>query len=318
MLKNRFLILLNLYFFKDVTTFAQNNLRKQMIDSYMAQKKSHSGFYDSPPIYHLVPNFNTISYSLSMEKTNVILTPPQTSKTSPSQSAASSTTALSGYKISPHLAMSLKKVGLGFSAERGVQNVFFRNEYSNQNFMNAQESSLEYSGIGLNFSYLPYQSPGKFLSVALILGWRNYTARHRWSQFITYNNSVDKIEPEYKPTIRYKIDRYQTGININLALLKSIQLIPWADYQYTLTSDATSAFKTAYRMTSVDPVFESDLDLFWIAGRNYNYGLDFAVRLMDFQIRLGGLLGTFANLNPIPDSIEDQTVNISFSWDHKD
>lgn len=288
-----------------------------MIDEYISNKKSNSAFYDSPPLYHLVPNFNTVSYAGFVEKTDVTLKAPRVTGAGTSGYDNVTSTSISGYKVSPHLAMSLKKVGLGFSAERGTQNSFFRYESERQSVYLAQESTLDYSGIGLNFSYLPFQTKGKFMSIATILGWKNFSARHKWSQYLNFNRSVGKIENTYKSSVRYNIDRYQAGLNINLALLKSFHVIPWGDFQYTETSDAFSAYQSTQRTSTIDPIFENDVTLFWLAEQNFNYGLDIAVRIMEFEVRLGGILGTFANLNPTPDTIEEKSISISLSWDQK-
>jgi hypothetical protein len=307
--------------FIEIKGFGQSVSRKQMIDDYLVYRRSNAGIYESTPIYHMVPSFNTVTYVGYVEKIDTVLTPP---KAGPGVSAASvlgpglvSDIELTGYRVSPHFALSLKKIGLGFSGERGNRNCFFRYENATQGTFVAQESTLDYSGIGLNLSFLPYQSSGKFLTIATILGWKSYSARHKWSQYLTFNRAVGAIENPYKAGVRYNIERYQTGLNATLALLKSFYLIPWMDYQYTETSDSKAAFESALRTTVADPIFENDVKLFWLSQQNFNYGLDIAIRAGEFEIRLGGLLGTFGNLNVSPDSIDDHSFDVSLSWDHK-
>jgi hypothetical protein len=62
---------------------------------------------------------------------------------------------------------------------------------------------------------------------------------------------------------------------------------------------------------------ENDINLFFLSYPKFRYGLDFSVQVLGLEVRIGGLLGTLANLNKSVDYIEDKSVTISVSVEQK-
>jgi hypothetical protein len=110
------------------------------------------------------------------------------------------------------------------------------------------------------------------------------------------------------------VNQYEAGLNLSWFVLKRFALVPWMDYA---TYDVTAAKSNRNSESGVDDVVENDLNLFFLSYPKFRYGLDFAVKVIGLEVRIGGLLGTLANLNKSVDYIQDKSVTLSVSIEQK-
>lgn len=292
---------------------AQNySERKVLSDTYATFKKDNFSILQAPPITHLVPNFNTIKYAFSYEKidtrVNFPITDPNVSFNHPEEYLH-----FTGYTFAPHLAISLKKVGIGFSIENSKhESLYFMGQTG---YPREQKSAISSSGIGLNLSFLPFEKLRKEYKLAVIAGGKSLNVKHKWTSFYNPDNSIQSPLTEYSTS--YTVLRYQTGLNFTMKLLKQFSAIPWVDYSMTDLSAAEAAVQ-------VDPsrpwdesaqTFQDDVQNFWNRDPNFRYGIDLSLRIMNLDLRLGSALGAIGHLNATPDYIIDKTFTLSLSFD---
>jgi hypothetical protein len=312
----KFLLLFFLGFSPAGAAAGSEDEREEMIDKFLEYRQKNSALYQSPPITHLVPNFNTITYAANVNVDNLKLLPSDDNGIVNETNAGQRDVALKGYTISPHLAMSLKNVGLGFSVEKSQRTARYHWDPSGSSYHSLQQSVVEASGLGFNLSVLPFPKAFKKVKIAAIIGGKSLNVRHRFTRYLGGNQPVTIQESDYTK-LRYTIQRYEAGLNINIPLLKSFRLIPWSDYSYTDIKDANESYKSYFRSDSMSAFYENDVRLFWLDNPKFRYGIDIGLYLGDFAVRVGGLLGTLANLNAVPDYVQDQSVALSVSWDQK-
>ncbi|MBC7531593.1 MAG: hypothetical protein H7318_08445 [Oligoflexus sp.] len=293
--------------------FAQtSDERTQLIDSFLLYRKSSTSIYLPPPVTHMVPNFNTITYALAYEKRDITLFPKYDNgavvKNNPS------TLHMTGYTVAPHLAISLKKVGIGFSIENSKNSA---STLLGNNFNSAsnsfQDTTVSASGLGFNLSALPFESFRKDNKLAFILGGKSLNVRHEFSS-LTNSQFQGTVEPL---SLRYNLLRYEAGANLTLALLKHFDVILWTDYSYTDLSAAKAAYQPQFANPTQLAIYNDDLRLFWQSNPNLRYGIDLSINAWGFDIRIGSLLGSLARLGAGPDYVKDSSFNISLSFDQK-
>ena len=280
--------------------------RKDLIDHYVDESKKHDTFFASTPITHVVPSFNTISYALSAISYDTIVSPPEHQRVRNTDAASLK---LTGYGVSPYLSLSLKRIGLGFSVESGNRQAEYTGANSSQ-YNDGRLASVKYRGVGAFVYWIPFGKLWQSVNTTIILGGRNYTARHEHTR-TAYAAGVETSRN--KTTINYSVPSYEGGLNFNVGLFKSFSIIPWGNYASVDTKNATSQMRTDdYERDYV----ASDVELFWKDKPDLTYGLDFAAKLGPFQVRLGGLLGFFAA--PAGSSqIHDESLSLAVSFEQK-
>lgn len=281
--------------------------RGEMIDSYISYRKSGTSIYQPPPITHMVPNFNTITYALAYEKRDVTILPRLANGDLDTSNKSSLT--MKGYTIDPHLAISLKKVGIGFSIEnsKNTSTTQIRSPY-NSSSDTEQRTTVAASGLGFNVSALPFESLRKENKLALILGGKSLNVKHDFTENLPQGSQEDPS------TVRYNLLRYELGANLTLSLLKHISVIPWLDYSHTDIKAAQTAPGTGNNSNSV---YNDDLRLYWQAYPDLRYGIDLSIHVWGLDIRIGSFLGSMARLNAQPDYIQDKGFSVSLSFDQK-
>ena len=326
------LSLANFWFSTESRAQVATSSRQAIIEKYVEQRQKNPAIYQSPPITHIVPNFNTITYAGNVEYESTTILPSDDTGTLTNNSNASSDLKLSGYGIAPHLAMSLKRVGLGFSVESAHHEALY--SYTHQNFSagsetvsepassgdlavinvtDTQKSTLDVSGYGFNISLLPLPKLTKTIKLATILGVKSLNAKHTIGQI---SSSSTILGSEFKNAVyRYSVQKYELGINLSIQLLRGFRVIPWVDYTETSIQNNTP-LKAATSETSCTD-YECDIQLFWYNAPKLRYGIDVGLFIEGFEVRIGGLLGTLGNLNSTPDFIQDDSLMISLSWDQK-
>lgn len=291
---------------------AYSQSREQMIENYLEERQKHPALYQAPPITHLVPNFNTITYAGAFDYQKTQILPSDGNGNVQSNSNSEVTLDLKGYSVAPHLAMSLKRVGLGLSVESLHKELLYSNSYKGGDGSRGaytQESSLDASGYGFNVSFLPIPKFSKNIKVATILGTKNFNATHRSGSLVA-DGSGD-AGSSYTQVRRYTVQRYELGLNVGLQLLRAFRLVPWADYTDTVINAATDSANNSA------PSYLAELDLYWKEQPDFRYGLNVALTLGGFDLSIGGLLGTLGNLNSDPAFIKDDSLSITLSWDQK-
>lgn len=287
--------------------------REKFTDSFLLYRKSSSSIYLPPPITHMVPNFNTITYALAYEKRDVTILPRldngDVEKNDPSSMH------LTGYTVAPHLAISLKKVGIGFSIENSKNSAYtlLGNKFNSASDA-TQTTTVATSGLGFNLSALPFESLRKENKLAFIIGGKSLNVRHDFSNFTSVQTQAFEMEPE---SLRYNLLRYELGANLTLALLKHFSVIPWMDYSHTDTKAAQAAYKPQFPNPNMTDIFNDDLRLFWQSTPNVRYGIDLSINAWGLDIRIGSLFGSLARLGAGPDYVKDSSFNISLSFDQK-
>ena len=280
--------------------------RKALIDHYVDESKKNETFFASTPITHVVPAFNTISYALSAISYDTIISPEENQWV---RNTDASKLELTGYGVSPYLSISLKRIGLGFSVESGNRQAEYTSANSSQ-YQDSRLADLKYRGVGAFVYWIPFGKMWNTVNTTVILGGRNYTARHEH----TRTSFTSGIETNKNTTsINYSVPSYEGGLNFNVGLFKSFSMIPWGNYASVDTTNATSQLRSNdYERDYI----ASDVDLFWKDKPDLTYGLDFAAKLGSFQVRLGGLLGFFAA--PAGSSqIHDESLSLAVSFEQK-
>jgi hypothetical protein len=284
-----------------------------MIDSLVEYKKSANSIYQPPPITHMVPSFNTITYAIAFEKRDIEILPRQDNGDLDETTQAS--LKLTGYTVAPHLAISLKKVGIGLSIENSKNQAV----YQHTNRYNAgsgntytQTSTVSTAGLGFNLSVLPFDKLRKDHKLALIAGGKSLNVKHQFTDLLNTNDSDrDPINT------RYNIVKYELGANLTLQLLKRFRVIPWVDYTMTDVKSAETAFDEAKAPYSSPGLYQDDIRLFWQSSPNVRYGIDLSVGVFGLDIRIGSLFGKLARLGSDPDYYKDASFNISLSFDQQ-
>lgn len=284
--------------------------RADMIDSLVEYKKGSSSIYTPPPITHMVPSFNTITYAIALEKRNVEILPRHSN--GDLNEDVDSSLRLSGYTIAPHLAISLKKVGIGLSIEnsQNSSDYSFRNSWSGSEIN--QSSTVSTAGLGFNVSVLPFDKLRKNHKLAFIAGGKSLNVKHSFTDFVPSGQvKGDTVN------VRYNVVKYEAGANLTLALLKQFSVIPWVDYSYTDTRSALSAYDQGKSGYSAAGLYQDDIRLYWQSSPNLRYGIDLSIEVFGLDIRIGSILGKLARLGSEPDWYKDSSFNISLSFDQQ-
>ncbi len=291
---------------------AQDAARSELSDVWIKEKQGSQPFYQSTPVTQVVPNFNTITYAFQSEIINAKITPEE-----PVFKTGESLT-LGGYTAAPHISISLKKVGLGFSGEVGQRSAtFYRDGIYNANQDTAQESSMTYRGFGFNAYYILPQPFGKKVKPSLTVGYAAFSAKHSVSTFV-YETGEATIDPNQRQSYSYNVGRSSAGLNIGIQLLKKFTLIPWLNYELHDTGEAYQAADKAEASGSqiYAVTLKEDTELFWNAAPRTRYGLNFSVKLFDsLELQIGGLLGAVTSIGREHDQIVDQSYTLAFSFE---
>ncbi len=271
--------------------------RSRLIEAYKANYTGHRPIYQAAPVTHVVPEFNTVTYVIDARSYAATVKNPDTPTSGESLMVR-------GYKVSPYLALSLKKFGLGFNVESGEMTIDFARDSGGTNF--EQTSHVTHRALGIFGFFKLIDS--KMYDLTLIGGGRTYNATHKINQLHRSDQTA------YDASYRYVVNQYEAGMNHDLHLLRSITLTPWANYTHIDTANATAQIKT-YDGNADD--MSEDLDVFWRSRRSVDYGLDLSLRVKGLEVRLGGLLGVlFTSAGGSP-WVTDKGYSLSLSLHHK-
>lgn len=279
--------------------------RKRMAGLLIDNMQGTPSFFQGTPITHIVPEFNTVTYALDLQRIQTTVLPDYRY----SGDAPESLT-YSGWKAAPYLALSLKKIGIGFNVEAGKKS--FDYVSSSSETKRSQNSTVNYRGLGIYLFYKPFD--WKDVIPSFTLGGKSVNSNHEFGTLMT---EAEREAASVKISkVSYSVLNYSVGLNTQLKLVKPITVIPWADYLSVDDSAAHSAVsKSISDWQRAD--YEDDLKLMWSDRRALNYGIDFAIDTNGFQLRFGGLLGSIASSGIGPEHIKDQGIRIAFAWNQK-
>jgi hypothetical protein len=288
--------------------------RAPIVEDFVKQRAQNPGLYQSTPINHIVPSHNTITYAGQFEEVNLkLMEEPEGLNEVNGNNAVTVT----GYKLEPHLALSLKNIALGFSIERSKLAEEWTWRDAGGTSLRRQNSTMETSGLGFNLAFLPFPKMHKKLRLAMILGGKSLNAKHGVS-YVKYQSDSYTSQNNDMQSFRYTVNHYEAGLNLSWFVLKRFAIVPWMDYAMYDVAAAKAIFNAEkYAGGELKAIMENDLNLFFLSYPKFRYGLDFSVQLLGLEVRIGGLLGTLANLNKSVDYIEDKSMTISVSIEQK-
>jgi len=280
--------------------------KSELVDSYIDYRSNQNTLLQGPPVSHIVPNFNTITFALAFEKRNTVVF----ARTSSDEIVPNTTESLtlSGYTVAPHLSVSLKNIGLGFSIENSSNKAAYSNYYLAQGPGYIQNTTVKASGLGFNLSTTPFARFFGKNKLAFILGAKTLDVHHQFTGF--YTNAPGDLSKTR--TARYNLLSFEAGVNLNLQLLKNISLVPWAHYNYTNTSSANGAYD---KEEWLNQTYQDDVRLFWDSAPRTQYGLDIGINVYGLNVRIGSLLGALSSLDLQPSYVKDKTFTVSLSFD---
>jgi hypothetical protein len=282
------------------TLFAQgtrDTCSQEYVDFYTKSRP----IYQSAPVSHVVPEFNTVTYSLEAKKLDALVAPES------QVTNYSSELEVTGYRVTPYLALSLKRIGLGFSLDAGQTDIKFNQDYSSNSM--AQKSQAVFRGLGI-FSFLKLID-SKIYDLTLIGGGRSINVKHIIEPYSTnyQTNSYQRAE-----TYHYTVNVYEVGISNDFHLLKSVVVNPWANYQ---KSDSSNALAQTPEGEINRDLMDQDTQIMWKSRRVIDYGIDLSLRIGRLELKLGGVLGALFTSNGTSETVKDKGTSVTLSFDHK-
>ncbi|MBM4252521.1 MAG: hypothetical protein FJ146_11160 [Deltaproteobacteria bacterium] len=263
-----------------------------MTDAYATQLKTGRSIFSTTPIYHIVPEENTITFASAINYTDVLIAPKGYNA---ADGASNLPTSLSydGWSGAPYVGFSGNHFGLGFTASNGYVTSEYRAGSS------TDESIARFSGVGFFGYYSTTLSvlPKSFV-FSLFAGGTTLSALHEES------NAFVNIK------YRYGVTTYTSGLNIGIHLAKRFTWIPWIDYSTNRVGTPEFDGRTS---TSSNDELEESIDLYWRSTPSLRYGIDFAVEVWGLDIHFGGILGALGNITNVTRRIEDNSNQMSFS-----
>ncbi len=287
-------------------------LRQQYLD----QRQGEQEIYGSTPITHISPAFNTITYSLGFDWLDYTVLPDSEDPNYADSPYSDTSLRLEGYQVLPHLSVSLRSIGLGFTAGRGEKKISYQSSFNSPqtSYESQQSSQVSYTEVGLFSYFMPFPKIARQVRTTMILGGRSINAKHKLG-LNSYTSGGIKYPAGEDRVYRYNVSILEAGFNIRIQLLRRFSLIPWADYRWTDTNTAESI--AASDGDNYQEQLKSDLEVFWQDHAALRYGIDFAIRFDRFQFNIGGLLGSLVSSNNDKESFTDDSIVINLSFDQK-
>lgn len=113
----------------------------------------------------------------------------------------------------------------------------------------------------------------------------------------------------------YSVYNYAIGVNLQLKLVRAMTIIPWADYLWVDDRAAHGAGSKMVDSAKID--FADDLKILWNDRPRLNHGIDFAVQISRFELRLGGAFGAFIASGMGPENVRKNGFHITVAWNQK-
>lgn len=278
--------------------------QKELEDHYLDEVQSNGSLYKTSPVTHIVPSYKEITFALDAKRIDLKLDGDGFENRRGGRN--DSEIGLEGYTVTPYVAISLKRVGLGFSAEAGQKNYAYKDGNSNEQ----QKANLDYRAIGIYAYLIPFDNTPNWLTTSVVLGAKSHTAKHRVSNMVSGTPSGRDYQ-----TYNYSTMSYLAGTLLDFHFLKRFSIVPWLDYTYTNLSPIDSAAKDK-RSGSNGYYLSREGEFFWRARPQTEYGIDLVCRFDFLSVHLGDLLAPLAY--QADDSvIKDRSVQLSISAEMK-
>jgi hypothetical protein len=291
-------------FFAAPEAFAGTTEQKEIEDHYLEEVQRNGSLYKTSPVTHIVPKNKEITFALDAKRINLQL---DGSGLESKYGHNDSDISLEGYSVTPYVALSLKRIGLGFSADAGAKNYVYKDGDSNEQ----QKSKLDYRAIGIYAYLLPFSNTPNWLTTSIVLGAKSYTASHKVSNMV----NGDPSGRDYQK-YNYTTMSYLAGTLLDFHFLKRFSIVPWLDYTYTNISQLNDAAKDKKYAGSNGYFLAREGELFWRARPQTEYGIDLVVRFDLLSVHLGDLLAPLAYQSD-DHVIKDRSVQLSVSADMK-
>jgi hypothetical protein len=307
------------------TGYTSSSTEKDLLEeSYLNQYQKRSPIYQSAPVTHIVPSLKTITFALAAYKYDVKIKDDDFDDKALESSRAEHKLTLSGHAFSPYVAVSLEKIGLGFSGETGSKNTEYKrynkdDHDAKPSYYRHQKSDMEYTAIGVYAYLLPYQQKGKNpITASMMMGVKNHNVRHETTPEMT-----NEIRDDDFKKYRYNVTTYQVGGLVDFQLLRKFSLIPWAEYVWIDAHDPIGQADDILKKKSTSTIdkasarnLKAESHMFWLDRPKLEIGLDLVLRLGGFALHIGDLMGMV--ISPIgTEAITDNTIYISISNDMK-
>ncbi len=286
---------------------AQQSEQRALQDYYLEEVQSNGSLYKTSPVTHIVPFAKEITFALEAKHIDLTLdgTGLATSRNSPRNDSEINMT---GYTVTPYVAISLKRVGLGFSAEAGQRSYTYKDGSSSQN----QKADLNYRAIGIYAYLLPFDNSPNWLTASVVLGAKSFNATHRNTQM----ESGSIRESDYTK-YRYNTISYLGGMLLDFHFMKRFSIVPWLDDTYTDISAANDAAKSENRFQGSNAYYlTQEAPFFWRARPQAEYGIDLVCRFDLLSVHLGDFLAPLAYQTD-SSVIKNHSVQLSISAEMK-
>lgn len=281
---------------------ADSSEAKYIEDYYLNEVQSNGSLYKTSPVTHIVPSYKEITFALDAQYIDLTLDGSGLERGRTNDSEID----LSGYTFTPYVAISLKRIGLGFSAEAGNKIYEYRDGGSNSQ----QKSNLDYRAIGVYMYLLPFENTPNWLTASVVLGAKNYNASHQVSNE-TSGTPGGRDYTKY----RYATQSYLAGTLLDFHFLKRFSIVPWLDYTYTSMGQLNEAAKDK-RQGSNGYYLQRQGEIFWRGRPQTEVGIDLVCRFELLSIHLGDFLAPLAY--QVDDSvIQNRSVQLSISTNMK-
>lgn len=299
--------------------------RGRLEQAYVDELSRHAGIYQSAPITHVVPSFKTVTFALAGTKYDV-LGKNNAADFSGRSLISEQTLHVTGYSVAPYVAVSLKKIGLGFSAEVGKRRADYALWSGKTGTLDTaeqtQRSDMEHRAVGVYGYFLPFASEGeRKVILSTMIGVKTANVTHlvspiNWAGSAQYSPAMTALEK-----FRYNVTEYEFGTLLEYRLLKKFSLMPWADYTYVDVHDPVAQADDILKKQEANQVSAStaaclkgDAYIFWRARPRLDFGLDFALHLFGVAFHLGDVFGAMVNKHD-SDVIKNSTLYVSLSTD---
>ena len=293
--------------------------RALLEQEYVDQFSQRNGLYQSAPITHVVPSFKTVTIAMAGAKYDTTIKDSEFPRTSYLNGGYSQSLALTGYQAASYVAVSLQRIGLGFSAETGEKHAaysLYRKNGGTDDGTRTQASDMDYKAVGVYAYLLPYASAeSRTVIASVVIGAKNYNVNHRVSATLGPSDHDPGTEK-----YRYNLNEYEFGTLVEFKLLKFFSLVPWFDWTFLDTHDPTAqaddriaAFDGKdQQQTEIARTLKGDVAVFWQARPRLDLGLDLVAKTHGVAVHLGQLLGFLVNSRGT-DTIVDRSYAVNIS-----
>ncbi len=285
--------------------FADNSEQAELEDYYLEDVQANGSLYKTSPVTHIVPTAKEITFALDAKRIDLKLDGDGIEDRRGGRN--DSEIDLEGYTFTPYVAISLKRIGLGFSAEAGKKNY----TYKDGNSYSQQKSELDYRAIGIYAYIIPFDNTPNWLTTSIVLGAKSFTATQKVSNMVEGSPAGRDYQ-----TYHYTTMSYLAGTLLDFHFMKRFSVVPWLDYTFTNISQIDAAAKDKKNAGSNGYYLSREGEIFWRARPQTEYGIDLVCRFDLLSVHLGDFLAPLAYQED--DSvIKDHSVQLSVSAEMK-